>query len=138
MIEINNLTTKTVDKQDLVKAINIVLKGEGINPESHLSIVLIGSGRMRKLNKKHRGKNKVTDVLAFPANDLDRNNLGEIVICTREVVKNAKRLNSEFEKELITILIHGTLHILGYDHEKSEAEAKKMEQKQNQYIKETF
>jgi len=93
---------------------------------------------MRKLNKKHRGKNKVTDVLAFPAKDSKHNNLGEVVICTREVVKSAKRLNSEFKKELITILIHGTLHILGYDHEKSEAEAKKMEQKQNQYIKETF
>jgi len=60
--------------------------------------------------------------------------LGEIVICLREVKKNARRFNSTFKKELVRVLIHGILHLLGYDHEKLEKEAEKMEEKENYYL----
>jgi len=120
MIEINNLTTVSIDEEFLKKVAEKVLEGEKAKGE--LSIALVGQGRIRELNKKYRGKNRVTDVLAFPSNGL-----GEIVICLREVKKNAKRFGSSFEKELATCLIHGILHLLGYDHEK-------MEEKQKYYL----
>ena len=60
--------------------------------------------------------------------------LGEVVICLREVKKNAKRFNSTSKKELARVLIHGILHLLGYDHERSEVEAEKMEEKENYYL----
>ncbi|MDI6591708.1 MAG: rRNA maturation RNase YbeY [Patescibacteria group bacterium] len=144
MIEINNLTTNPIDEEFLKKIAQKVLKEE--KKEADLSIALIGQGRIRKINKRYRGKNRVTDVLAFPETKVLLENfkvgplqkipsLGEIVICLREVKKNAKRYGSSFEKELARVLIHGILHLLGYNHEISEEKAKEMEEKQNQYIK---
>ena len=128
MIEINNLTTISLDEEFLKRISSKVLEKEN-RKKADLSIALVGQGRIRALNKKYRGKNRVTDVLAFPGNGL-----GEIVICLREVKKNAKRFNLVFEKELARVLIHGILHLLGYDHEKSEIEAKKMKEKEEYYL----
>jgi len=128
MIEVNNLTTVSADEEFLKKVVEKVLESENKNKD--LSIALVGQGRIRELNKKYRGKNRVTDVLAFGDND----GLGEIVICLREVKKNAKRFDSNFETELAKVLIHGILHLLGQDHEKNEIAAKKMEEKQNYYL----
>jgi len=124
MIEINNLTTNPVDEEFLKGLVKKVLEGEN-KEEAGLSIALVGQGRIRELNKKYRGKNRATDVLAFPGDGL-----GEIVICLREVKKNAKRYRSNSEKELARVLIHGILHLLGYDHEKSEQAAEKMREKE--------
>ena len=141
MIEINNLTTNLIDTEFLKEIANLVLKGEKRSEE--ISIVLIGPAKMRKLNKQYLGKNRTTDVLSFgkvqplefkfpPGQEKE---LGEIVICLREVRKNTKRLKSIFETELARVLIHGILHLLGYNHEKSEKEAKKMQEKENYYLK---
>jgi rRNA maturation RNase YbeY len=127
-IEINNLTTNPVDEEFLKVVAKKVLEGENKN-EKDLSIALVGQGRIRKLNKQYLKKNRVTDVLAFPGNGL-----GEIVICLREVKKNAKRFGSTFEKELARVLIHGILHLIGYDHEKNGDKAQEMEKKQNHYL----
>ena len=131
MIEVNNLTTIQIDEEFFKKIAQKVLKSEK-QENKNLSIALVGQGRIRELNKKYRGKNRVTDVLAFPNRELG---LGEIVICLREVKKNVKRFSSTFEKELARVLIHGILHLLEYDHEKGDAQAKKMEEKQNYYLK---
>ena len=158
MVEINNLTTSSVEEEFLKRVAEIVLKGEN-KEKADLSIVLVGQGRMRKLNRKYRSKNRVTDVLAFGQNQkfhsvpkqslvrskkiknqkfpiLPKNELGlgEAVICLREVKKNAKKYNSTFEKELGRVLIHGILHLSGYDHEKSEVGAKKMAEREQYYL----
>jgi rRNA maturation RNase YbeY len=142
MIEVNNLTTNPIDENFLKKAAKIVLEGEG-KGKSDLSIALIGPGKMRGLNKKYLGKNRVTDILAFgesqkskfKSQKLGELGLGEIVICLREVKKNAKKFKLSFEKELARVLIHGILHLVGYDHEKNEKEAEKMEEKEKYYLK---
>ncbi len=128
MIEINNLTAVAVDEDFLKEVAKNVLKGEK-KKETGVSIVLVGQEKMKKFNKKYRGKNRVTDVLSFG------NGLNEIVICLREVKKNAKRYKSTFKKELGRVLIHGILHLFGYDHEKSESESKKMQEKEEYYGK---
>jgi rRNA maturation RNase YbeY len=128
MIEINNLTTNPIEEEFLKKVAKIILVGEK-KEKANLSIALVGQGRIRALNKKYRGKNRVTDILAFPGNGL-----GEVVICLREVKKNAKRLGFSFEVELSGVLIHGILHLLGYNHEKSEIEAEKMKEKEEYYL----
>lgn len=144
MIEINNLTATSINEKFLRKVAQNVLSDEK-NKEADLSIAFVGQGRMRKINKRYRGKNRVTDVLAFPESKilLDKfkvgsvqktENLGEIIICLREVNKNAKKYDSVPEKELARVLIHGILHLLGHDHEKEETEAKKMKEKENYYL----
>jgi probable rRNA maturation factor len=142
MIEINNLTTNPVDEEFLKKIAKITLTGEE-KKKAELSIAIIGAGRMRELNKKYQGKNRVTDVLSFGENEIPNSKFripksirgfGEIVICLREVKKNAKRYKSTFETELARVLIHGILHLLGYDHDGGEKESKKMEEKQEHYL----
>ena len=142
MIEINNLTTTVVDEDFLKKTAKIVTDGEK-KKAIELSIALVRQGRIRELNKRYRGKNRVTDVLSF-----SYDGSGDIVICLGEVKKNAKRFGTTFKKELAICLIHGILHLLGYDHEKEAKEveetkassspfaaARVMEEKQNYYLK---
>jgi probable rRNA maturation factor len=132
MIEIINFTITEIDEEFLKKVAEKVLESEK-QKNKDLSLVLVGQGRIRKLNKKYRGKNRVTDVLSFP-ND----GLGEVVICLREVKKNAKRFNQSFERELIRVLIHGILHLLGYDHEGSKQATEKMVEKEEYYLSQTY
>lgn len=140
-IEINNLTTLEVSAKFVRGIAKKVLEGEN-RGKAGISIAFVGQGKIRELNRKYRSKNKVTDVLAFGDDNKynaqmtgDRQQeLGEVVICLREVRKNAKKYNSTFEKELAKILIHGILHLLGHDHEKSEAEAAAMREKEKYYF----
>ncbi len=127
MIEINNLTVASVDYDFLRKIAKIVLNKE--KRKLDLSIALVGPARIKELNKKYRKKNKTTDVLSF-----SYDTFGEIVICLREVRQNAKKFGFSFEEELARVLIHGILHLLGYEHEKSKKEAEKMEKKENYYL----
>lgn len=147
MIEINNLTASPVDKKFLEKIAGSILKKEK-NLNKDLSIALVGSERMRELNKKYRGKNLATDVLSFQYGDS-----GEVAICLPQVKKNAKKFksttelplaeakvktrtkfSSPFKKELTRVLIHGILHLLGFNHEKNEREADKMRKKEADYL----
>lgn len=126
-VEINNLTTVPVNENFLKTAAERVLTEKGKKLE--LSIALVGQSRMKELNKKYRRKNRVTDVLSFIYD-----NSGEVVICLSEVKKNAKIFNSKFEKELTKALIHGILHLMGYDHEKGEKQAKETRRKEDYYL----
>jgi probable rRNA maturation factor len=97
------------------------------------------------LNRKYHNKNCPTDILSFSetSNNLfpkglgsiKNINLGEIVICPQEVKENSQKINALFKEELCRVLIHGLLHLLGYSHEKSEKQAKKMREKEDEYLK---
>jgi len=131
MLEINNLTADPVD-EGFLKKITVTVLNKKKQVEKRLSIALVGQKKIKDLNKKYRNKGRPTDVLAFPGDK--QAGLGEIVICPEEVKKNAKRFNSAYRKELARVLIHGILHLLGYDHERSEFEAKKMIKKEDHYL----
>ena len=137
MIGINNLTANPLDEKLLKRIAESVLKEEDIK-EGSLSIVLVGAGRMRALNKRYRKKNRVTDVLSFERSNrfpsASENEIGEIVICLQQVKKNAKKFNLDYNKELSRVLIHGILHLLGYDHETEKKEADKMKRREDYYL----
>lgn len=142
MIEVNNLTKIDADKRLLLRVAKKVLKGENIEKEIELSIVLAGPGKIKELNRKYRKKNEITDVLSFGEISAGKNenflkDLSEIVICPEVVKKNAKINKVSFEKELVRVLIHGILHIAGYDHEKNLGRAKEMREKEEFYLKKT-
>lgn len=123
MIEINNLTTNSVNQEFLREVAKKVLISEN-KEKLELSIVLIGSAKIKELNRKYRRKNKITDVLSFLYNGS-----GEIVICPQEVGEKAE--------DLAKVLIHGILHLLGYDHEGNEAGAEEMKKKEEYYLSQT-
>jgi probable rRNA maturation factor len=141
MIEITNLTSNPIEKNFFEKVDQMIEKEE--RKKGIISLVFVGPNRMRKLNKKYRGKNKVTDVLSFPEATKEfilpqkENLLGEIVVCPREIKKTSKRFNVSFEKELARVVIHGILHLFGYGHSTKDQE-KIMEEKQNYYLQKLF
>ena len=138
MLEICNFTKNKINTKFFRKISEVVLEettphhaGCGARKNTEISLVITGNARMRKLNKFHRGKNRVTDVLSF-ANNKEKfieapdgvERLGEIVICYPRAKKQAKHSEHSLEKELTTLFIHGILHLLGYDHENDEEEKK--------------
>ena len=139
MIDINNLTNYTVDKKKFSTVAKKVLSGENRLTEN-ISLAFVGKKDIKNLNKKFRKKDKATDVLSFELKE--EKHLGEIVICPEVVKENAKKYGNTFKDEMLKVFIHGILHLLGYDHEKSfgcstgeaERQAENMERKQEKYL----
>ncbi|MCB0414522.1 MAG: rRNA maturation RNase YbeY [Bdellovibrionales bacterium] len=84
---------------------------------SHLELVLVfvDEPTIKGLNKKFRGKNKVTDVLSF--DPVEEESLGELVFCTRKIKSQALQNGHSYRDELVYMMLHGILHLLGYEHE---------------------
>lgn len=105
-------------------------------PGAELSIALIGDDEMRALNRDYRGKDKPTDVLAFPMDNPAESGaqLGDIVISLDTASRQAAERGLTPAAEVRTLLVHGFLHLLGYDHERSPAEARRMFRRQRALI----
>jgi probable rRNA maturation factor len=131
MTEVNNLTLFKIKKSFLIEAAEIVLKGEG--KKVNLSVALVNSRKIRKLNRDYRKKDYVTDVLSF-----EDEQMPEIILCLKKIRKNAKIRKYPFQKELVFCLIHGILHISGYNHELGEAEELKMQEREQYYLSKIF
>jgi probable rRNA maturation factor len=80
-----------------------------------LSIAIVSDRRMRALNRQFRGKDKVTDVLSFPAES--RGFMGDIVIAAGVSKRQAREAGHSAQTELRVLALHGLLHLLGYDHD---------------------
>lgn len=88
-----------------------------------LSIVFVDKKTSQNLNHQYRGKKKPTDILSF--SDLFEDQLGELVLCPAIIVEQAAANRWTQKKEYAYMLLHGVLHLLGYDHE-TDAEAQQM------------
>lgn len=103
-------------------------------PSANLSLTFVGTTRMQKLNRTYRQRDYATDVLAFPMQDVLQSSLafvGDVVICIPVALAQAARFDNTADEEILRLLIHGTLHLLGYDHETTEREAKRMKRKEH-------
>lgn len=89
-----------------------------------LVIVFVDASEMKRINKKFRSKNKVTDVLSFESQE--PRVLGELVLCLQVIRAQAIEHKLTFNEELGYMLLHGILHLLGFDHEKSAKKAREM------------
>lgn len=128
-IEINNLTKSRVDKGFLEKIGKRTLKILSLDKlgMTEISIVLVGDAKIKNLNKRYRKRDKVTDVLAF--------DYGEIFICVPQAKKQAKELGHSLKKELAILLIHGLLHLAGYDDETKKDYNKMVKAQENIFAK---
>jgi rRNA maturation RNase YbeY len=101
--------------------------------DAELSLELVGDGRMRRLNRLYRGRDASTDVLAFPMREAagPRSSLlGDVVISLPTAARRAAEAGRRLDDELAALLIHGVLHLLGYDHERSAREAVRMRRRE--------
>ena len=110
---------------------------------AELGILFVGDQRMRGLNRRYRGKDRTTDVLAFAmresftphASRLTPDMLGDVVIAVPTAARQAKQGQRSLDEELTVLLIHGILHLCGYDHERSEKEARRMHRRERMILR---
>ena len=111
----------------LERAAQAVLEHESESMDSDLSIVLTDNARLHELNLNYLGVNAPTDVLSFPASETDPETgthyLGDILISVPRAQVQAEAAGHSLEAEVQLLVVHGVLHLLGYDHAEPEEKA---------------
>jgi len=118
------------------RAIKATLQEEGIESQVEISVLVSDNKGIQEINREHRGKDTPTDVLSFPSavykpgafvpNEADMNpetrcvHLGNIVLSSQKAQEQAEAYNHTITREIAFLMVHATLHLLGYDHENPE------------------
>ena len=141
-----------LDEQDdplgtstLTRIAEAVMAAEGLPSGTEIAIHLVGEERIAELNETHLGKHGPTDVLSFPIEDLQPGqvprtatdgpppHIGDVLICPSVVRSNAQAGGVAFDDELALMVVHGVLHLLGYDHV-DDADAEQMEGRERELL----
>ena len=125
MIEVvNRQRSRKIDTQRwstfAAKALDAIGKGE-----SSATIAFVSDKNIRNLNQQFRNVDKATDVLSFPAGE--QTNLGDIAISVQTAAAQAKENGLTFDNEIAQLILHGLLHLSGYDHETDNGEMNRLE-----------
>ncbi|CAN5519839.1 rRNA maturation RNase YbeY [soil metagenome] len=126
-----------IDEARLSALARHVLDAEKVDDEAELSILVIDGEHMRKLNSRFAKNDYATDVLAFPMleGDEDSTMVGDVVLCPDVAKANAEKLDHSLERELEVLVVHGTLHLLGYDH-KGASDKERMDKRVSEVLDE--
>lgn len=125
LVDVFNATRAEIDDEAVAVLVARVLEAEGV-ANAELAVEFVGERRIRELNREHRAHDEITDVLSFPLEEADESPdpddpsprlLGDIVICSRQALRQAQGDGLPPAFEFAVLLAHGTLHLLGYDHE---------------------
>lgn len=120
------------------KCCEAILDAEGFSSGADVSVLLTDSKEIQKMNKKFRGKDKTTDVLSFPMDEINPENgyvmLGDIVINAELAKKQAEQFGHSEEREIAFLAVHSMLHLLGYEHEDDSEGEKIMREKQREIL----
>jgi probable rRNA maturation factor len=108
-------------------------------PDGELSILIVDDLQIEALNKRYLNRSGPTNVIAFPMREGRFSNitpqlLGDVVISVEAAMREGEPAKISMEDRFDQLLIHGILHLFGYDHEKSKEEADKMENKSNELL----
>ena len=107
-------------------------------PQALVSLDFVGDDRMRRLNRSYRGHDATTDVLAFAMREAQGPRtplLGDVVISLDTAARQAKAQGHDLRREIAILLVHGILHLLGFDHERGGSEARRMKAKERAIMK---
>ena len=117
------------DKQQVIVWVESLLTAIGYEKAVQVSICVVNKQEIAELNEKYRGKNKATNVLSFPYQSMpgiEVSLLGDIVICAEIVNQEAQQQEKSLQQHWAHMIVHGALHLLGYDHIE-ESDAQQME-----------
>ena len=133
MVEIANLQTHYEIKSSNIKhAVKEVLRKEG--RDARLSIVLVDNSRIKELNKQYFNSDEVTDVISFPLSNNKNSLSGEVIVSVETAVDTAGKRNISVEGEIVLYILHGILHLLGYD-DGNEGDARVMHEEESKILK---
>jgi len=131
-----------LNSSQIIKITKLILRHEGVQ-KATLSIVFVSHQKIKALNKRYLHRNHATDVLAFDLSEkLSRNKkiirkpkevTGDIIISTDAALKNIKRFNTALTRELALYIVHGILHLLGYDDHRA-VDIKKIRKKEQEIL----
>jgi probable rRNA maturation factor len=115
------------------RVVSAVLAGE--RRRAAVSVSFLGPRRMRRLNAEYKGHDRPTDVLSFALEPPAGPRLADVYICTAVAKREARARRIPVREELIRLIVHGTLHALGYDHPEDERrERSAMWRRQERYV----
>ena len=117
-VEVNSSSTKIPSIEKIELWISAALHSDELN-QAEVSVYIVDEAESQELNAQYRGKDKPTNVLSFPADIPDEVGvplLGDLVICAPVVEREAQEQGKTLEAHWAHMLVHGTLHLLGYDH----------------------
>ena len=115
-----------------VRAMALSLLSELSLKEAELSILLTDDAEIKGLNRQYLGKDRPTDVLSFEMEDPVI--LGDVVISVERAGAQALALGFSFDAEIARLLVHGTLHLLGFEHERGGRQAAKMKRREDELL----
>lgn len=115
------------------RAVRTVLEGE--RRQAIVSVTFLGPVAMRRLNRKHKKHDRPTDVLSFALVLPDGRLAGDVYICRAFAAEQAKGAGVGLKEELVRLVVHGVLHVLGYDHPETEREVSLMWRRQERYVR---
>ena len=127
MVDVDDRTGSGADPLAIADVVESVLTVEGAG-DCEVGVVLLDAAAMRELNREHRGIDEPTDVLAFPIDEEPEGLegvprlLGDVVVCREVLEAQAAAAGVATGAELADLIVHGTLHLLGYDHETDQGE----------------
>lgn len=130
-------------RTNIRKCCKEALSEEHIENDAEVSVTVVDNEEIRELNREHRDKDSVTDVLSFPMSedgvfdinpDTGRIMLGDIVISAPKAKEQAQEYGHSLMRELCFLTAHSMFHLLGYDHEVSAEEEKIMFEKQSRVL----
>jgi probable rRNA maturation factor len=108
---------------------------EGERRQALVSVTFLGRDAMRRLNAEHKGRDEPTDVLAFAMTDGAGRTVGDVYVCSWVAAREAKARGLPLREELIRLVIHGTLHVLGRTHPEGAARTRSsMWRRQERYV----
>lgn len=133
----NRQTRQKIRKIHLRKVARKILSVSGC-PDAQLSILVVDDVQIQEVNRDYLGKDRPTNVISFAMQEgegggIQPDLLGDVVISAETAARDAYDAQNTFESELYFLLLHGILHLLGYDHERgTEAEARRMEAREQE------
>ncbi len=133
----NRQSMQKIGKVLLRKVARTILSASAC-PDAQLSILIVDDAGIREINRDYLGKDRPTNVISFAmregeGGDVQPDLLGDVVISAETAARDAREAGISFESELYFLLLHGILHLLGYDHERgTAAEARRMEERERE------
>jgi len=132
------ISARGIDRRVLGRKATIVLEALGL-AGSELSLSLVRDAEIRRLNRSYRGKDRPTDVLSFSLREGEfgglASALGDVVISLETAKRQGRQNRLTLEQEVDRLLVHGILHLAGYDHEASPAEERRMKRKEREMLR---